>query len=83
MIKEIIREKFGNCPPAGYLHKLTVCRNELDDMIAEFQKEWNWCSGCQDYVHVNDSKTELMHDFSPARNVLKCKKCNHILKIID
>ena len=83
MIEEIIKQYLNADNPTEYIYKLTVCRNELNDMIAEFNKHWNWCSQCDTYIHDEETAVELMHDFSPARNARKCKKCNSILKLLD
>ena len=83
MIKDIIREKFSNCSPTEYLYKLTVCRNELNDMIAEFNKHWNWCPKCGTYMHDDETVIEFVRDFSPARNARRCNKCKSILKLLD
>lgn len=83
MIKEIMESMLADCKPAERLHKLTICRNELNDMIADFNKHWNWCPRCDTYMHDEETYVELMHDFSPARNVRKCNKCNSILKLLD
>ena len=83
MIKDIMESKLANCSPTERLHKLTVSKNEIDDMIKDFHKNWNWCQGCQTYINVDESYIEFMHDFDPARNALKCKHCRTILKLLD
>ena len=87
MIKEIVEKMLADSTPAGRLHKLTVYRNELNDMIDEFEKNWKWCQGCQDYINIEkkdeNAVVELMYDFSPARHAVRCKKCKSVLMLLD
>lgn len=79
MIKDIVEAKLAGCGPTERIYKLTVCRNELNDMIKEFEQEWTWCSKCQTYEKNSESKTTKENN----RTILRCSKCNEILKFLN
>lgn len=79
MIKKFIEEQLNIDNPTEYIYKLTVCRNELNDLIAKFEKEWTWCSGCKGYKKNEEAKTAV----EDGRAVLRCSKCNEILKFVN
>ena len=79
MIREYIEQNLNAKTPTEYIYKITVMRNEIQDMIAEFNKTYEYCFGCQDYVKV-DGAREVVED---GRVVVRCGKCNSILKFKD
>lgn len=80
MIKDFINSKLDINKPVEYIYKLTVCRNKLNDMIADFEKDWIYCSTCQDYVKNENAKKEQIEN--GQRTVLRCQYCGNILKFI-
>jgi ribonuclease HI len=79
MIKKFIEEQLNIDNPTKYIYKLTVCRNELNDLITKFEREWTWCAGCQGY-EKNETAKMIVED---GRTILRCGKCNSVLKFLD
>ena len=78
MFKEYIKQQLADAKsPTEYIYKLGVMRSEINDLITEFDNEYEWCIGCQGYSKVNEA-TETIED---GRTVLRCRKCNNILMI--
>jgi hypothetical protein len=76
MFKEHIKQSLNAKTPTEYIYKLTVMRNEIQDMITEFEKECEWCVECQGYSKITDA-IETVED---CRIVLRCGKCKNILR---
>lgn len=77
MIKEFIKNNLDISKPTTYIYKLTVMRKELEDLERDFRRDFEYCIGCQDYFKVNEA-TENVED---GRIVLRCRKCNNILRL--
>jgi hypothetical protein len=77
MIKEFIKQQLGMKKPIEYIYKLKVYQNEIDNLIKEFNKEYTYCIGCQDYVKIEESR-EVVEN---CRTALRCTKCNSLLRL--
>lgn len=76
MLKEFIKQNLDINKPTTYIYNLAVMRSELEDLERDFRRDYEYCVGCQDYAKVNEA-TENIED---GRVVLRCHKCNSILR---
>lgn len=77
MIKEFIKRDLDISKPTTYIYNLTVMRKELEDLERDFRRDFEYCIGCQEYSKVS----EAIENVEGNRTVLRCRKCNNILRL--
>lgn len=79
MIKAFVKQNLDINKPTNYIYKLAVMRNELEDLERDFRRDFEYCVGCQEYSKI-DEASEVVED---GRIVLRCHKCNSVLRFKD
>ena len=76
VIKEFIKQNLDINKPTTYIYNLAVMRNELEDLERDFRRDYEYCVGCQEYSKID----ETIQTIEDNRIILRCRKCNNILR---